>query len=136
MCQSQSIHHHLFHVRGKTFMAVMVNIQFSEFLRNSTLMASRNSAACQNKSPAWPSLGPVCPGGSLFMRITLTVTAQLRDELGMKGGSLSRRNRSLAIRTVGPTFNFKPQRSRSSHGPSTQRLFFRCGGEFSSGHSS
>lgn len=107
----------------------MVNIQFSEFLRNSTLMASGNSAACQNKSPAWPSPGLVCPGGRLFMRISLTVTAQLRDEQGMKGGSLSSRNHSLAARAMGPTFNFKPRRSRSSHGPCTQRLFFGCGGE-------
>lgn len=62
----------------------MVNIQFPEFLRNSTLMASRNLAACQNKSPVWPSPGPVCPGGRLFMRITLTMTALLSDEQGMK----------------------------------------------------
>lgn len=86
--------------------------------------------ACQNESPAWPSPGLVCPGGRLLMRISLTVTAQLRDEQGMKGGgSLSSRNHSLAARAMGPTFNFKPRRSRSSHGPCTQRLFFTCGGE-------
>lgn len=38
--QSQSVDYHLLHGCGKTFMAVMVNFQFSEFLRNSTLMAS------------------------------------------------------------------------------------------------
>ncbi|KAK1882633.1 UPF0283 membrane protein [Dissostichus eleginoides] len=59
----------------------------------------------------------VCPGGRLLMRISLTVTAQLREEQGMKGGSLSSRNHSLAARAMGPTFNFKPRRSRSSHGP-------------------
>lgn len=82
--QSQSVHYFLLHSCGKTFMAVMVNIQLSEFLRNSTLMASRNLAACQNKSPAWPSPGLVCPGGRLFMRITVTMTVQLSDEQGMK----------------------------------------------------
>ncbi|KAK5887964.1 hypothetical protein CesoFtcFv8_016516 [Champsocephalus esox] len=59
----------------------------------------------------------VSPGGRLLMRISFTVTAQLREEQGMKGGSLSSRNHSLAARAMGPTFNFKPRRSRSSHGP-------------------
>jgi len=67
-------------------MAVMVNTDFSEFLRNFTLMSSRNLAACQNKSPASPSPGLFCPGDRLFMQISLTVTAQLRDERGMKDG--------------------------------------------------
>lgn len=126
--QSQSAHYHLLHGRGKTFTPVMVNTHFSECSRNSTLMSGGNSAACQNKSPPWPSPGPVCPGGRLFGRITLTVTARLRWS-GDERGSLSGRNHSLAVRAMGPTFNFKPGRSRSSHGPCTQRLFFRRRGE-------
>lgn len=43
--------------------------------------------------------------------------------------SLSSRNHSLAARAMGPTFNFKPWRSRSSHGPCTQRVLCRCRGE-------
>lgn len=97
---SQSIHYDvcifMLHSGGNTFMAIMVNRLFSEFLRIFTLMASRNLAVCQNKSQAWKSLGPVCPGGRMFMRINPhhNSTAQWwrwkRDERG----SLSIRNHS------------------------------------------
>lgn len=125
--------------RGKTFMAVMVNIHFSEFLRNSTLMASGNSAVCQNKSPAWPSPGLVCPGGRLFMRISLTVTAHLRDEQGMKGGPYLA---GIALWPPGP-WDLLSTSNPGDQGPAMGHAHRGCSlgvgvrsGEFSPGRSS
>lgn len=54
--------------------------------KNPILTCSKNLAACQNKSPASSSHGPLRPADRLFMQIKLTVTVQLRDGCRMKGG--------------------------------------------------
>lgn len=80
--------------------------------------------ACQNESCAWRLRA--CSAQEAGCSYESGSPWQQSSE--MKGGSPYLAEITLAARAMGPTFNFKPRRSRSSHGPRTQRLLLWCGG--------